>query len=554
MNVKDFEYGVRTEAHGVQVLSDVLASSALDFFIMISSLSDILGVQGNGFHAVGGAFQAAFANGCANSNAHYMSLSLGPVEDPDISDQRIEQGGILIERGCRPIKLDDLFAILEYSMSNEAKEDHCSQLVVGFDRQSLSQRDASILANPIFNGLPQITESNTAVDDSNPSKSVGKLIYSAKDLDEVHGIISTALAEKISTLVALSLDDISLDMPIAELGLDSLIAIEFKNWIGRSLSALMQTSEILDASSLPALAMLIATRSTLVNSDLPATSHQDSSSQRATPIQVNGASKHETNSNGIQSPTPKSQDPSFRLPPHPLPDLDSTLQLYVTSIRSFCSDTELEHTRAVVNEFLKEGGLGRRLQDRLVERYQDPNIDSWVSDLYNASGFLDRRVQLVPFSSFFFGHQHSKVQHTQAQRAALIAESAFKYKQLLEAGMIEAEYVNEQPVCMELHKWLFNAARKPCLGSDQMQKFPDNDYLVALRNGRVFKVMLRDGQHSVPYTTLRITFDAILDFVGDEILWTGILTSDERNSWAKVRLYSIFMLFSPRLTTLRFVN
>jgi hypothetical protein len=47
-------------------------------------------------------------------------------------------------------------------------------------------------------------------------------------------------------------------------------------------------------------------------------------------------------------------------------------------------------------------------------------------------------------------------------------------------------------------------------------------------------VKLKDGEENVSYSKLKAHFEAILDEVADEGSWAGILTSDERDSWAEV--------------------
>jgi hypothetical protein len=82
--------------------------------------------------------------------------------------------------------------------------------------------------------------------------------------------------------------------------------------------------------------------------------------------------------------------------------------------------------------------------------------------------------------------------------------------------------------------WLFNTTREPHLDIDQMKKYPGNDYCVVLRRGHVFSVPLKTGDEVVPYARIKAAFDGILEKVQDEGVWTGILTNDNRDSWATV--------------------
>jgi hypothetical protein len=101
------------------------------------------------------------------------------------------------------------------------------------------------------------------------------------------------------------------------------------------------------------------------------------------------------------------------------------------------------------------------------------------------------------------------------------------------------------PCCVWNWGWFFNSVREPRVGCDKMMRY-EGDYLVALRRGRVFKVMLRENGEVVSFDKLKATFDAIAGHVTDSGLWTGMLTTDERDSWAEV---CAFPSSNPFLTT-----
>jgi acyl transferase domain-containing protein/NADPH:quinone reductase-like Zn-dependent oxidoreductase/acyl carrier protein len=526
-------YEFQLPIDGTRFLAEALSESAIDFFIMISPISMALGLTNHGGYAAETAFQQAFAKSHVSSLTSFISLSIGCIET---------SGSHKFNDYAPKISIDEFNSLLEYSMGGKARLDGCHQILTGLDEASLRRHNLTTMDNPIFTSLQAATVSkpSRAIDST---KMTGQHLSMAKSVDEAQTMIAAALVEQLSSLVALDIEDITMNLPIADIGLDSLIAIEFKNWIGRNLSAAMQTSEILDAPNVGELAKLITSRSANVSNKLPkkcpevdisemgflgSRSEQQNDAGHTTPPQST------SDQSIILTPISTTPSPMLKLPHQPLPELHSTLQFYLGSVRSFCSTKELEHTQSAIDEFLEPGGLGRLLQERLLTRYNDPNIQNWVAELYLASGFLERRVQLVPFSSFFFGHPHSEHPHTQAERATVISIAAFKYKQLLDGGQIQSEILNEQPTCMELYQWIFNTSRRPCIGVDVMDKFPGNDYLIALKNGRAFKVALTNGSGHVSYRELKVVFETILDTVDDSVSWAGILTSDERNSWAKV--------------------
>lgn len=418
--------------------------------------------------------------------------------------------------------------VLEYAAGPQAQSDDCRHLVFGVDPNSIVDNKFSTAQSPLLSLLKEKTTSVGVNGDTKDNTSIA----AATTVEEAERIATQLIVIKLSALVAIDQDDIDLSIPFSELGLDSLVAIDFKNWIGRAFASPMQTSEILDSSSIRSLAALIVKRSTLITPEKRAAW----SGAEAVDVEPKATPKKQTNGikkvNGVQ--TALTSKP--KLPRLPLPDLESSLQAYLNAVRPFCSDKEFANTFDIVNEFKKPGGIGRKLHSRLQNLDNDPEIDCWMENLYNGASFLNRRVQLVPFSNFFFTHKISPFPHTQTERAAIIAESAFQYQKLLEGDKLPTQYLNEQPVCTYLNQWLFNATRRPGHGVDTMHKFPGNEYFVTLSRGRVFKTPLVDPSGSVSYKKLKATFDAILDITSDSpMLWTGILTADERNSWAQVR-------------------
>lgn len=74
-----------------------------------------------------------------------------------------------------------------------------------------------------------------------------------------------ALGEKFSSILMIPMDDITPDKPVVAYGLDSLVAIEVRNWLGRELDAKIPLMELVSASSLTALAESVVGGSGIVD-------------------------------------------------------------------------------------------------------------------------------------------------------------------------------------------------------------------------------------------------------------------------------------------------
>lgn len=58
--------------------------------------------------------------------------------------------------------------------------------------------------------------------------------------------------------------------------------------------------------------------------------------------------------------------------------------------------------------------------------------------------------------------------------------------------------------------WLFNSTRQPGIDVDKVSKYPGNSYIIAMRRGHIFKIMLEDGR-ALSYLTLKRKFEAVLE-------------------------------------------
>jgi len=290
----------------------------------------------------------------------------------------------------------------------------------------------------------------------------------------------------------------------------------------------IQTSEILDMPNIRALAKRVAERSALVNNAFHNNGIQNGVdvTEKAVPEIVE--EEHE-----LEYCCENKEHRKF-----PLLPLEKLFEYYLDGVRHLVSDEEYLSALKAAKEFQRPGGLGQQLYAQLVDRSNDPTRGNWMSDIYADSLYLQRRRTIAPHSNMMGCIASLDVPHSQAERAAIISLTAFKFKLALEANDVPPDYLNELPLCMDLRKYLFNATREPCQHRDRVLKFhgQEYDYLVVLRRGRVFKINLRDGESVVSNDKLRASFQAIIDLELDECR-VGALTAGTRDSWAAVSHY-----------------
>lgn len=265
MTVEDYKAALVPKVYGTKNLHEATKTLKLDFFVMLSSIAGMMGSKGQANYAAGNSFQDYLVDSQMKADTSYVSLRLGLIEDSEVFLSHPERVPGFIRKGFIPLNIKQFLALLEHSLSPQSRKE-CNQIATGFDRKSIvDQGNISLLKNAMFSHL-HYSSLNQTQPGAAPqvSKKVDQLLLKAQGFEEIRNIISTAIAEKIAILLGSELEKTNLEIPVTELGFDSLIAIELKNWIGRTLKAAIQTSEILDNLSIISLTALVVERSTLV--------------------------------------------------------------------------------------------------------------------------------------------------------------------------------------------------------------------------------------------------------------------------------------------------
>ena len=104
--------------------------------------------------------------------------------------------------------------------------------------------------------------------DGSRSASLTQQLGMAKTFDESRSLVLDALAVKISDVLMKSTDDVSPNLSMASYGLDSLVAVEFRNWIARELDVKVSMFDLVSGNSLEQLAVVIVMKSKVVRKEI----------------------------------------------------------------------------------------------------------------------------------------------------------------------------------------------------------------------------------------------------------------------------------------------
>jgi carnitine O-acetyltransferase len=225
------------------------------------------------------------------------------------------------------------------------------------------------------------------------------------------------------------------------------------------------------------------------------------------------------------------------LPKLPVPSLEETASRYVKTLRPLLSDTEFSASRAAVDDFIKPGGIGAKLQERLIARRNDPKHKNWLSEWWNDAAYLSYRDPVVPYVSYFYSHRDDRRRRDPAKRAAAITSAVLEFKKQVDSGTLEPEYMKKLPICMDSYQWMFNASRVAAKPVDHPVKFShkEHKHIVAVRKNQFFKIQHEVAGQQLNTSELEQQFRKVYESA-QRVPAVGALTSENRDIWAEARV------------------
>lgn len=576
MTHEDYTTALRPKYAGTVHLQRLCDPDTTDFFITLSSVTTIVGLASQSNYCAGNAFQDAFAYDYAarkgSTRTRHISINVGAVQG---SRQVINAKGLTPETGLM-VSFDEFFTTLEYAMGPRACVDGAVQCIMRISVEPWTHFGSSSsggLPNHMFDILASLNrynqrreqKSSTLKDTQASKKGAGHAAMHASSVAEAENIVATATAAKFAAFVG---QEVGLNESVAALGLDSLVTIELKNWVVHTFKVRLQAVELTSASSIIALAALIVSRM-----DLEIRRDKETTGQKKVESHTSSTSASGTEGTVSTKVLPKEEEQqslahssssaathgfecckySTTLPVKPRPDLDDALDYWIETSSHLWKDYPDEWTAILKDiETIRSPHSPARLslEEKILKNYGD---GAHFNDTLTRAFWLSRRhlISAVNTHTDVSGHPH-----TQAERAALITRAVVEFRHDMakmsinhgeSTSGIEPLWIAGRPICTWAWRHLFNSVREPRNGTDEIVRYNHGaDHIVALRRGRVFKIdiLSDDGVTPVSFERLRDTFDAIIAHIPDagdaqeaetEAVWTGMLTTDNRDSWADVR-------------------
>lgn len=245
----------------------------LSFFIMLSSDVGILGHTSQANYAAGNTFQDALARHRTALGLPTFAIDLGPVESIGFIEE--SDGDAVMNRlvglGIRPMNPDHLLRILDAIISEPAQLGlDGSQIITCIPPyQELTpgqqiKRDIRFAALDCRTTNHFMMNAKSTGEISEASRLTDHLSQPGLSLSDASSVILAGLISKLADMFNRPTSDFDSSLAMTEYGLDSLVAVELRNWLLTAVKVNLSIFEILQSSSLIDFARLVASKSELV--------------------------------------------------------------------------------------------------------------------------------------------------------------------------------------------------------------------------------------------------------------------------------------------------
>ena len=271
MKFAQWDEVVKSKVAGCWNIHSALKDATLDFFIALSSVSAIIGNRGQAAYAAANAYLDSFVQYRRRLGLAATVLNLAAVSDTGYLAENAErQKEVLDQVGGEAISEKEILALVAASITGRAEETCGSQVVTGLKLPS-SFSGVWWASDAKFAPLCERTLSENAGGDGGVlTVSPGAALKRAKSYEEAHSIVISALLDKTAEVLMLPREELDGTKDTVFYGLDSLVAIEIRNWITREFGAALQILDMLSTPSFIVLADTVLKKSEVVAFEKPA--------------------------------------------------------------------------------------------------------------------------------------------------------------------------------------------------------------------------------------------------------------------------------------------
>jgi acyl transferase domain-containing protein/NADPH:quinone reductase-like Zn-dependent oxidoreductase/SAM-dependent methyltransferase len=259
MTAENVRTTVGPKVNGTWNLHDLLPRD-MDFFVMLSSLAGVMGHRGQGNYGCGNNFQDEFAAFRRSQGLPALTIDIGYLLSVGFVAEHDEYVDHVKAMGLKVMHTSDLHGLL--SVAIEGPSHHPSQVMCGLP---FNEHDDAWywMADARFSALRNLAAGS--------STNTGQAISLREELtrcgtvsEQAVQLITAAMMQRLASLMMIPEADIDAGRPLSAYGVDSLVAVEVRNWIAREMAVECSVFDVMQNVPITQLAQNLAEKSKLL--------------------------------------------------------------------------------------------------------------------------------------------------------------------------------------------------------------------------------------------------------------------------------------------------
>lgn len=245
-----------------------MADVKLDFFIILASCAGFTATAGQTAYAASNTFLDAFVSYRKDLGLAAYAIDIGLIGNVGYMIENNERTKEISAAVQDRLTEDELLSLVKAAITGEFAGNNDHQTLTGF-RLWPDKAMPPWASDPKFSHVFANVQYSTvtgARDDRGIA--MQQLLKQAESLEEVVELICDALVVKISNLLTITAENVDRMKPVVAYGLDSLVAVELRNWITLDLEANVPLMVLMNSPSIENLAGKIASKSRFVDESL----------------------------------------------------------------------------------------------------------------------------------------------------------------------------------------------------------------------------------------------------------------------------------------------
>jgi phthiocerol/phenolphthiocerol synthesis type-I polyketide synthase C len=237
---------IAPKAVGAWALHRVSEDLPLDFFVLFSSGTAVLGSPGQAHYAAGNAFMNALAQQRRQASKTALSIGWGPWAEIGMAARANEESRSIVVDQAGSIPPDVGLDLLEQLIEEDATRSE----VLPFDWEVFGSLFAALARSPL---LADLVGSKS---DGETDPAVAEILAAASE--ELDDALERFVTLELSRVVEMDPDELDPAIRVNDIGLDSMMALELKNRVEGALDIELPIVELIEGPSISQLAVRLA--------------------------------------------------------------------------------------------------------------------------------------------------------------------------------------------------------------------------------------------------------------------------------------------------------